>query len=196
MTSTWTIRQADEGVIARIAQLIALKIRPGDSVALHGDLGAGKTTFARSLVRAVLGEPDAEVPSPTFALVQTYDTARLPLAHADLYRLGHEDEARELGLDDIAGRGAAIIEWPERAPALLTPDRIELHLEEGADPETRLVTLTAHGSWVDRLTRLKDIAAFLDGVPDTSSAQLSYLQGDASARAYARLHGTGALAPR
>lgn len=190
MTQSWTISQADEAALTRLAGLIALKIRAGDSVALHGDLGAGKTTFARALIRAVLADDGAEVPSPTFALVQTYDAPRLSLAHADLYRLGSADEARELGLDDLLTRGALIVEWPERAPAILTTDRLDIILSESADPDRRDLAISAHGTWAPRLDRLRDIAAFLEATPATQGATIAYLQGDASARAYARLPGT------
>ena len=118
MTHLWTVRQANETRLNRIAQLIALKIAAGDLVALSGDLGAGKTSLARALVRAMLGEPGAEVPSPTFSMVQTYDTPRLLVAHADLYRLGHEDELIELGLDEMLAQGALLVEWPAKAPSL------------------------------------------------------------------------------
>lgn len=192
MTEPWIIRQADETALRRLAELIALKIRPGDTIALHGDLGAGKTTFARQLIRAVLDDAEAEVPSPTFALVQVYDAPRLLLAHADLYRLADENEALELGLDDMAARGALVIEWPERAPFLLTPNRIDIALAETGDADLRHIALAAHGSWQPRLQRLRDIAGFLSTRPEIAHARISYLQGDASARAYARVHVTGA----
>lgn len=155
-------------------------------LALHGDLGAGKTTFARALIRAVLGDENAEVPSPTFALVQTYDTPRLELAHIDLYRISDESEALELGIGDLARRGAIIVEWPERAPSLQGADRLDIALSEGRHDDLRKVTVSAHGTWEDRLERLQDLAAFLDANSVAPDAAIAYLQGDASARAYAR----------
>ncbi len=186
MPRPWPLPKAAEPAVLRLAHLIALKIRPGDTLALTGDLGAGKTTFARALIRAVLGETDAEVPSPTFALVQTYDAPRVGLAHVDLYRLADEREALELGLSDLAERGAVIIEWPERAPSLLGPDRLDIELTESDGADERTVTITAHGTWGPRLDRLREIAAFLAQSEIAEHAPLSYLQGDASARAYAR----------
>jgi len=184
--------EADEAAVRGLAELIALKIRPGDTLALHGELGAGKTTFARALVRAVLGDPEAEVPSPTFALVQTYEAPRLPLAHVDLYRLTDASEALELGIEDLAQRGAAIIEWPDRAPSLAGPDRLDILLGECAtDADRRNVTMVAHGSWQARLARLKDTAEFLTEHRVPIGTRISYLQGDASARAYARLDRNG-----
>ena len=186
MSRPWTLPKATEHAVFRLAHLIALKIRPGDTLALYGDLGAGKTTFARALIRAVLGDGDAEVPSPTFALVQTYDAPRVALVHADLYRLADESEALELGIGDLADRGAVIIEWPERAPSLLGPDRLDIALVEKEGAAQRDVTITAHGTWVARLERLQKIAAFLAESGIAEDAAVSYLQGDASARAYAR----------
>jgi len=180
-------RQVDEPALCRLAELVALKIRVGDTIALHGDLGAGKTTFARALIRAVLGDAQGEVPSPTFALVQTYDTPRLDLAHIDLYRLSHEDEARELGIEELATRGAVIIEWPGRAPSLLGVNRLDIMLTECADADQRDIALEGHGTWDERLHRLDEIAAFLEAAPEAEGARIAYLQGDASARAYARL---------
>ncbi len=161
MPTTWTHATADLAALHRLAELIALKIRRGDMLALNGDLGAGKTTFARALIRAVLGQPDAEVPSPTFALVQTYDAPRVALAHIDLYRLADEHEALELGIDDLIERGAVIIEWPERAPSLTSADRLEITLSECDAADLRNVAIVAHGTWGPRLERLMEIATFL-----------------------------------
>jgi len=148
----WT-RELDEAGTVRLAELIALKIRPGDVVALVGDLGAGKTTLARALIGALLGETAPEVPSPTFALQQTYPTSRLTVSHFDLYRLASADEARELGLEEALETGAAIVEWPERAASLLPDDRIEVVLAETADPDRRRVTVRGLGSAAARVAR-------------------------------------------
>jgi tRNA threonylcarbamoyladenosine biosynthesis protein TsaE len=91
---------------------IAAALRRGDVVALSGELGAGKTTLARAIIRA-LGH-QGEVPSPSFTIVETYDL-RLPLVHADFYRLSRPQEAEELGLDDYRDGAALIAEWPENA---------------------------------------------------------------------------------
>ena len=186
MTHLWTARQADETALTRIAELMALKLASGDMVALSGDLGAGKTTLARALLRALLTDADAEVPSPTFSIVQTYDTPRLFVAHADLYRLSSEDETSELGLDEMLARGALLVEWPGKAPALTSANRLNVELIETGDAATRDILMIGHGTWAARLARLEAIAAFLDQSGVKPGAPVSYLQGDASARAYAR----------
>lgn len=189
MSDVWRRVGLDEARMARLAELIALKLRPGDALLLEGDLGAGKTTFARALIRALLADPDAEVPSPTFPIVQPYLTPRLHIAHFDLYRLSGADELSEIGFDEALTNGAVIVEWPERAAPAMPADKLEIAITEGAAPELRDVVLTAHGSWSPRLERLKLIWDFLDtALPGSRGPdRISYLQGDASTRAYARI---------
>ena len=148
MTTEWT-RDLDEAGVVRLAELLALKIRPGDVIALSGDLGAGKTTLARALIGAVLRDGDAEVPSPTFSLHQSYASQRLTIAHFDFYRLSGAHEAAELGFEDAAQDGAVIVEWPERAATLLPETRIEIALAETSDPDVRRVTLRGLGGTSD-----------------------------------------------
>lgn len=119
---------------------IAAALRPGDLVALSGDLGAGKTTLARAIL-AALGV-DETVPSPTFTLVQAYETARLPVSHYDLYRLKRPSEMQELGLDEALDNGAVLVEWPERAEL---PDG--LHVTLDADGGTRRAVLNGAPRW-------------------------------------------------
>ena len=106
-------------------------LEPGDVVALAGDLGAGKTTFARALIAAFAAEAGAvppEVPSPTFTLVQTYEFPRATLWHFDLYRIERPEDALELGIEEALAGGIALIEWPERLGSLLPARRIEVRL--------------------------------------------------------------------
>ncbi len=103
---------ADEAATVRLAEDLALILLPGDVIALHGDLGMGKSTLARALLRAFADDAHLEVPSPTFTLVQTYDFPRLTIAHFDLYRLGGAEELDEIGFDEAIRDGAALIEWP------------------------------------------------------------------------------------
>src|ERR1700742_4718403 len=114
---------------------IAAALAPGDAVALAGDLGAGKTTLARAILVS-LGVREA-VPSPTFTLVQNYVTPRLGVSHFDLYRLKSERELDELGLDEALERGAALIEWPERAESRMPGDALIAALT--ADKERKAV---------------------------------------------------------
>lgn len=149
MTLTAQLDLADEAATARLGASLASALRPGEAICLTGPLGAGKSTLARALVRA-LTRPDEDVPSPTFTLVQFYETAAFPLAHFDLYRLTGADEAFEIGLDEALDEGAALIEWPQRLEGRLPPDRldIEISLEDGG--ETRRARLTPHGAWKGR----------------------------------------------
>jgi tRNA threonylcarbamoyl adenosine modification protein YjeE len=116
------IRTDSEEQTARFAADLAPLLHPGDAVLLRGPLGGGKTVFARALIRALTGEPNLEVPSPTFTLVQPYDTPKGPLSHFDLYRLKSSDEIFELGWDD-ALLGITLVEWPERIDSGLFPPR-------------------------------------------------------------------------
>jgi tRNA threonylcarbamoyl adenosine modification protein YjeE len=122
---------------------IAAGLETGDAVALEGDLGAGKTTLARAILRG-LGVSE-EVPSPTFTLVQLYETPHLTVRHYDLYRIESPGEIDELGLDDALAEGAALIEWPERAEGRLPPDVLHLALSIGQG--LRGARLTGPAKW-------------------------------------------------
>lgn len=139
----------DEAATARLGAAIADKLKAGEAICLSGPLGAGKSTLARALVRA-LTTPDEEVPSPTFTLVQFYEGPRLNVAHFDLYRLTGPDEAYEIGLDEALDDGAAVIEWPERLEGDLPPDRLDIEIEPAEDAAGRRVRLTPHGAWEGR----------------------------------------------
>jgi N-acetylmuramate 1-kinase len=185
MHPTWVCTSVDQAHLTRIAEMIALEVRAGDLITLTGDLGAGKTTFARAIIRALVDDLAAEVPSPTFTIVQSYATPRIEVAHFDLYRLNSPDEIDEVGFDDAVTTGLALVEWPERAGDRLHGARLDIALTAGPSAETRTVTLTPDDTWIARLDRLRDIDGFLANAAGT----LRYLQGDASTRAYARLVG-------
>ena len=126
---------------------VGLALQAGEAILLWGRLGAGKTTLARGLIRA-LTRPDEEAPSPTFTLVQTYDGPDFAIAHLDLYRLSGPEETRELGLDEALEDGAVVIEWPERLEGRLPPDRLDIRLYMVG--EGRVAELERHGRWKDR----------------------------------------------
>jgi tRNA threonylcarbamoyl adenosine modification protein YjeE len=185
MTTSWSLDDVDLVRLDILASRLAVMLKSGDVVALSGPLGAGKTTFARALVTRLGSE--GEVPSPTFALMQRYDTPRLTLTHCDFYRL-EPSELDELGLDDAVSEGVVIVEWPERASHWLPEDRLDIAMDETATPDLRRVVLTGHGGWEARLARLHALIEFLAGTPYAEAAA-RYLQGDASTRSYARLLG-------
>jgi tRNA threonylcarbamoyladenosine biosynthesis protein TsaE len=144
----------DAEATARLGAAIARGLRPGEAVCLSGPLGAGKSTLARGLVRA-LTTPDQEAPSPTFTLVQTYPGRDFEIAHFDLYRLTRAEEAFELGLEEALAEGVAIIEWPERLDGALPVDRLEVEIafsdQSDAGGETgREVRMRAFGAWRGR----------------------------------------------
>ncbi|MDR3510290.1 MAG: tRNA (adenosine(37)-N6)-threonylcarbamoyltransferase complex ATPase subunit type 1 TsaE [Caulobacteraceae bacterium] len=144
-------RLIDEAATLRLGAGVARALEAGEAVCLWGPLGAGKTTLARGVIRA-LTDPMEEAPSPTFTLVQFYPAARLRLAHFDLYRISRPDEAHEIGLDEALDDGAALIEWPERLAGHLPADRLDIELSivgQGAG-EQRLARLTPHGAWEGR----------------------------------------------
>ena len=132
---------------AHLGALIARVLQAGDAVCLSGPLGAGKSTLARGLIRALTGS-DEDAPSPTFTLVQFYETGEFPLAHFDLYRLDRPDEVFELGLDEALDNGAAVIEWAEKLGHHLPADRLDIELV--IDGEMRRARLTPHGAWEER----------------------------------------------
>lgn len=190
MPSTRIIPGVSETALGRLAEDVAFAARHGDLITLSGNLGAGKTTFARALIGALSNGAREEIPSPTFTLVQTYATARMPIAHFDLYRLSIPSELDELGLDLALRQGLALVEWPERAGGILPHDRLDILLEDEGEDTTRRVTLTGHGEWETRLARLIAMRDLMGGAGVGSEAcTLRYLQGDASVRRYARLVG-------
>ncbi|MGD9784745.1 MAG: tRNA (adenosine(37)-N6)-threonylcarbamoyltransferase complex ATPase subunit type 1 TsaE [Hyphomicrobiaceae bacterium] len=190
MPDTFTLENLDESALGRMAQVFAAFARKGDVFALVGDLGAGKTTFARAMIRALLGSPAEEIPSPTFTLVQTYTAKRMEIAHLDLYRLSSSEELDELGLDAQLANGIALIEWPQNAGDRLPADRIVIRIEETRgnqkDADRRDLTISGTGALAERAGRMRRILELLarDGWQHEGS-RIEYLQGDASARAYA-----------
>lgn len=174
---------ADDDATARLGNDLAAALRPGDLVALHGDLGAGKTALARAIIRSLAADPALDVPSPTFTLVQDY-TARFPVHHFDLYRLSSPDELEELGYDEAREAGVCLVEWPERAAGRLGADGMDIVLAEENGGRRVAISGSAHA--LARIGRSFSIRGFLD-LAGWAGARRSYLQGDASARAYERV---------
>jgi len=182
----------DERATERLAEDLAAALAPGDCLALSGDLGTGKSTLARALIRTLADDPELEVPSPTFTLVQTYGLPRYPVSHFDLYRLEEPEEIDELGLDEIMETGAALIEWPERAAGRLPADSIHIRIEPGGEPFARRVRITAPegAGFGARLARSLAVRHFLDQAGSQGAAR-RYLQGDASSRTYETIRHDG-----
>lgn len=138
---------------ANFAAKLADVLQQGDVLFLEGPLGMGKSVFARALIRALCADPDLEVPSPTFTLVQTYDTIKGPLWHFDLYRIRTPEEVYELAWEEALFAGIVIVEWPSKLGSGLAPrHRLELEFTQSKDlPGTRIITPIPHGQWKDRL---------------------------------------------
>ncbi len=141
------IHSQTSGETGIVARQVASVLRPGDVILLKGDLGTGKSTFARALIQTLCGE-ETEVPSPTFTLVQTYDTPNFVLWHFDLYRLKHHDEVYELGIEEASLNGVSLIEWPERMGAFLPRNYLEIEFSYGSHENERILRFTG---WKDRL---------------------------------------------
>lgn len=131
----------------RLGAALAPLLRRGEAILLSGGLGAGKSTLARGLIRA-LTRPDEEAPSPTFTLVQTYQGPAFPIAHFDLYRIERPEELIELGMDEALDEGAIIVEWPDRADPRAFADRLDIEIADAG--EGRLARITAHGAFRGR----------------------------------------------
>ena len=132
---------ADDDATAALGAQLARALQPGDIVLLSGGLGAGKTALARAIIRHLAGDPDLDVPSPSFALVQPYEVNGTPLLHADLYRLRNEREIYELGLFDRVD-AIVLVEWPERAPDLASLATLSIALSVPTDGIGRVAEIT------------------------------------------------------
>jgi len=189
---TFQVALANETATALLMADMALLMSAGDVITLSGDLGAGKTSAARALIRYIAGDDETEVPSPTFTLAQTYDLPSFPLLHADLYRINDPDELEELGLSPLPDGTVVLIEWPERAPNLLPPDRIDIAFSHrpSLGSGARAAEITGFGKAASKVERLRALRQLLEfaGLLD---AKRERMPGDASTRSYARLNKDG-----
>jgi N-acetylmuramate 1-kinase len=186
--TTWVIDLPDIRSTERFARLLAGELGPDTLMTLTGDLGSGKTTFARALVRSLLDDPELEVPSPTFTLMQVYDGPRFPIVHCDLYRVGDATELTELGWDEAAAGALVLVEWADRAGDALSADRVDVGfiLEPEEGPEHRVAVVTGFGTWAQRVSVMKAIEKLLNQT-GWADAKRQFMLGDASVRAYERL---------
>lgn len=153
--ATTTLRLTTQDDTDHLGRILAKYARAGDCFLLRGQIGSGKSALARAFIRSLLG-PDTEVPSPTFTLVQTYDYNDLEIWHADLYRLGDEQEAVELGLMDAFTDHICLIEWPELLGDLAPNTALDIELSVA--PDCHLATVTFGDNWRDRLVGLSQNA--------------------------------------
>lgn len=185
---SFTVALADEQATHRLMEDVAALVEAGDLITLSGDLGAGKTTFARALIRHLAGDDTIEVPSPTFTLMQTYTLPRFSLIHADLYRLSGPSELAELGFEEFGDGAVTLLEWPDRAAGQLPPDRLDIAftLSPQQGPTFRNARLTGYGSFTAKAERIAAMRRFLDR-GGFGTAERVRIQGDASTRSYERL---------
>lgn len=181
----------NEAELINFAQKLSCLLSKGDTLFLKGDLGAGKSTFARALIRSLAMNEELEVQSPTFPLLIPYQTKRTEISHYDLYRLSDNSEVEELGLYDELSDHITLIEWPEQLGEKHNiNDRFEILLEEPGQSEdeedSRLLTILGYGQAKDKSERFFKILSFLEGT-EWSEAKWQFLQGDASTRSYIRL---------
>ena len=186
--TTWVIDLPDIASTERFARELALELGPNTLMTLTGDLGSGKTTFARALIRSLTQEPELEVPSPTFTLMQIYDAPAYKIVHCDLYRVASADELVELGWEEASDGALVLVEWADRAASALSPNRIDVGfiLEPEEGPEHRVAVVTGYGTWALRVGIMKATERLLAGA-GWSNAKREFMLGDASVRAYERL---------
>jgi len=148
------IKVRSETGTARLAAQLSTLTTPGDILSLWGDLGTGKTSFARAFINSLTDHAE-EVPSPTFTLLQLYDTPRGEVYHFDMYRLEAPDDALELGIEDAFVDGICLIEWPDRLGAWLPKNRLDIILQAGDCDNARNVEIIARTpAWNERLAAL------------------------------------------
>ena len=165
----WAFVLPDEGATEDLGRFLAEFLQPGDIVALSGGLGGGKTTLARALIRELTGDPELEVPSPTFTLIQPYEAKNgRQIVHADLYRLRGPDELVELGFDEMTDTAITLVEWPERLGQRDGPIlTVDLSLRPEFGEGSRLARIDGQGEMRARMKRARALRALLDAAAGT-----------------------------
>lgn len=186
ITRIFNINNEDETI--RLAEYLAIFLKCGDIVTLSGDLGAGKTTFARSLIRFITRQPKIKITSPTFLLIHEYEGEFVKVVHADLYRMTNPDELTEISFDEIFRNSVAVVEWPERYPRLIETAKaiINITLPESNDQFSRIISVTANEYILNSIEHQIYIYEFLSKY-NWNDAARELIAGDASGRRYERL---------
>lgn len=178
-----------EEATAALAGTLALWARPGFVIALEGELGAGKSVLARAFIGALFqAGAESDVPSPSFSLVQVYEETRVPVFHADLFRLSGAAEIAELGLAEMAASHCGLVEWADRLARPLSADT--LHIRLSGTGRRRRAEMTASGGWVQALARNGELERFI-GIEPMSLGSRRFFEGDASARRYEKVRAEG-----
>jgi len=187
-STRWLFDVADENETIAFARMLTPCLQKGDLITLSGDLGAGKTAFARALIRALANDDALEVPSPTFTLIQNYDTPNMSVIHCDLYRLREPDELIELGFDELSRDSLSLVEWASHAPELEARADIDIHLSLKPHTEGigRAMAVTVRGEHISRLKSTMDVITLL-AFSGWLSAKRIAIAGDASGRHFERL---------
>jgi tRNA threonylcarbamoyladenosine biosynthesis protein TsaE len=152
-TNTLSLFLPDDAATTRLGALLATLVRPGDTLLLHGPIGAGKTHLARALIQARMGRAE-DVPSPSFTLVQTYIANGTEIWHADLYRLSHPDEVLELGLDDAFASAICIVEWPDRLGKSAPKSALNITLSTEGEGRRADLSSNTHAQLLTQLAHL------------------------------------------
>jgi len=182
----------DETALTDFAADLAYMLKLGDFIALYGDLGVGKSTLARAIIRTLADDATLEVPSPTFTLLQHYETRHVTITHADLYRISHIEEMEELGLSQALEEGILLVEWPQNAQDSLPEPNFSCLMEyEDAGRKLTLKTTAEAGQ---RLSRSLTIRGFLNK-NGRKKAKRRYFTGDASLRRYEKIYDAACPAP-
>ena len=164
------------------AHELSLWAKSGQCILLSGELGSGKSIFARAFIRALAGGgEDFDIPSPSFSLIQTYENTRVPVAHIDLYRLQSSAEVEELGIGELLDNHVLLVEWPEKLPSGISSDCVYITIS--GTGQHRALTVDSHGNWDSLLARNSMINSFIARTRLRGGTR-SFLEGDASSRRY------------